>query len=311
MGLVLALLTVTFNGLAVSLFCIICWVIWACVGSLNFARIRNEYVRSPSRQFYERKIQQLSRYEKLAVKFSPECLVPHPYSEKILNEEESFNTDYTLRHLQFVLFHVAQAIYLNLRNRVFVSSKDNFAEVLDRQVMATISSYHTVAEYLLLLSHSDDNQREAFDNRIESIIVHLQLIVSVVKQHRESESSDEPSVLMTYALSEAFAAVYTNIRGLLRNSSGKLLDQFVLFVVFPLCQWAQPPLDQLRLTALNEIREKDVLPNDFFDTYPNDNILSDQNLTVYLISLLNPTSKSVFDAFQKDLSLAVSPSDAD
>ena len=98
MGLLLALLTITFDGLAVSFFCIVCWVIWACVGSLNFSRIRDEYVLAPSRQFYERQTQRLSNYQKLAVKFSPEALEPHPYDEQLLNGEESFNTDHTLRH---------------------------------------------------------------------------------------------------------------------------------------------------------------------------------------------------------------------
>ena len=145
---------------------------------------------------------------------------PHPYDEQLLNGEESFNTDHTLRHLEFVLFNIAQAIYLNLRNRLFARLEDDVTGVLDRRLMATISSYHTILEYLLVLSHADDNQRKSFENRVETIIVHLQLIVSVIKQQRESESSDEPSVLLTYTLGEAFATVYTNLRGLMRNSSG-------------------------------------------------------------------------------------------
>jgi len=309
MGLLLSLLTVIFSGLAVSFFCTICWIIWACVGSLNFSRIRNEYVLAPSRQFYERQTERLSRYQKLAVKFSPEALTPHPYNGKISSEEESFNTDRTLRHLQFVLFNVAQAIYLNLRNRFFTSLEDNDTGALDRRVMAAISSYHAVLEYLLVLPYSDDNQREAFDNRIETIIVHLQLVVSVIKQQRESESSDEPSVLLSHALSEAFANIYTNLRGLLRNSSGRPLDQLVTFVVFPLCQWAQPPLDSLRLNAANEIRKKGRYKQDVLDKNPSNFVLDDRDLTGYLTFLLEPSSQVVFDAFQKDLHMAISLSD--
>ena len=309
MGLLLSLLTVIFNGLAVSIFCTICWAIWACVGSLNFSRIRNEYVLAPSRQFYERQAQSLSKYQKLAVKFSPEALTPHPYNEKLLTGDESFNTDSTLRHLQFVFFNAARAIYLNLRNRFFTSSGDYDTGVLDRRVMAAISSYHTVLEYLLVLSYLDNNQREAFDNRIETIIVHLQLVVSVIKQRRESESSDESSVLLSHALSEAFETIYTNLRGLLRNSSGRSLDQFVTFVVFPLCQWAKPPLDSLRLDAATEIREKGIYKHDVFGKNPSNTVLDDRDLTVYLTFLLEPSSQVVFDAFQKDLHLAVSSSD--
>ena len=311
MGLLLALLTVTFNGLAVSLLCILCWVTWACVGSLNFSRVRNEYMLTPSRKFYERKAQHLSFYQRLAVMFAPEGLERHPYTEKFASGEEPFTADHTMRHLQFVLSNAAQAIYLNLRNRFSMNSDNNFAGVLDRQIIAAISSYHTIVEYLLVLSFSDDKQREAFNNRIETIIIHLQLIVCLVKQHRESEPSDEPSDLLTYALTEVFSSVYVNLRGLLRNSSGRMLDPLVSFIVFPLCQWAQQPLDQLRLAALNEIREKDVFPIDHFDAYPNNVIVGDQNLTVYLISLLNPTTKSVFDEFQTDLRLAVSSGDKD
>ena len=311
MGLLLALLTITFDGLAVSFFCIVCWVIWACVGSLNFSRIRDEYVLAPSRQFYERQTQRLSNHQKLAVKFSPEALEPHPYDEQLLNGEESFNTDHTLRHLEFVLFNIAQAIYLNLRNRLFARLEDDVTGVLDRRLMATISSYHTILEYLLVLSHADDNQRKSFENRVETIIVHLQLIVSVIKQQRESESSDEPSVLLTYTLSEAFATVYTNLRGLMRNSSGRLLDQVVLFVIFPLGQWAQPSLDSLRLNAASESSKKDGDKIDVFDKHPINIVVDDRELTEYLKVLLNPSSQVVFDAFQEDLALAVSTGDAD
>ena len=175
--------------------------------------------------------------------------------------------------------------------------------------MAAISSYHAVLEYLLVLPHSDDNQREAFDNRIETIIVHLQLVVSVIKQQRESESSDEPSVLLSHALSEAFATIYTNLRGLLRNSSGRPLDQLVTFVVFPLCQWAKPPLDSLRHNAANEIRENGIYKQDVLDKNPSNFVLDDRDLTWYLTFLLEPSSQVVFDAFQKDLHLAISLSD--
>ena len=162
-----------------------------------------------------------------------------------------------------------------------------------------------------MFSHSDDNQRKSFDNRVETIIVHLQLIVSVIKQQRESESSDEPSVLLNYTLSEAFATVYTNLRGLLRNSSGRLLDHFVLFLIFPLGQWAQPSLDSLRLNAASESSKKDVDKKDVFDKHPINIVVDDRELTEYLKVLLNPSSQVVFDAFQEDLTLAVSSGDAD
>ncbi len=310
MGLILALLTITFNGLLVSLFCIVCWAVWACVGSLNFSRIRSDYVLARSRQFYEGKVEHLSRYQKLAVTFPPEGLTPHLYNEKLLSGEQSFNVDDVMRHLQFILFNAAQAIYLNLRNRFFASSEDSTAGVLDLRLMATISSYHTIVEYLLVMSRSDDNRREAFDNRIETLIVHLQLIVCLVKQYSESKSSDEPSVLLSYALNEAFSTVYRNLRGLLRNSSGRSLDQLVSFVVFPLCQWAQPPLDKLRLSAASEIRDNGIFPSDFFDKHSSNFALDDRNLTVYLTFLLEPSFQAVFDAFQKDLRLELSSGDS-
>ena len=309
MGLLLALLTVTVKGLAISIFFITCWVAWACIGSLNFSGIRNTYVLQPSRQFYERKIEHLSRYQKAAVMFSPESLTRHPYNEKDLSDEETRNLDHTFRHIQFILFNVAQAIYMNLRNRFISNSADDATASLNLRVMATISSYHTIIEYLLIVSHSDDSRSAAFDNRIETIILHLQLIICLVKQYKELERSDEPSVLLTYALSEAFSAIYSNLRELLRNSSGRPLDQLVTFVVFPLCQWAKPPLDSLRLNAANEIRENGIYKQDVLDKNPSNFVLDDRDLTGYLTFLLEPSSQVVFDAFQKDLHLAISLSD--
>jgi len=311
MGLLLALLTVTVKGLAISIFFITCWVAWACIGSLNFSGIRNTYVLQPSRQFYERKIEHLSRYQKAAVMFSPESLTRHPYNEKDLSDEETRNLDHTFRHIQFILFNVAQAIYMNLRNRFISNSADDATASLNLRVMATISSYHTIIEYLLIVSHSDDSRSAAFDNRIETIILHLQLIICLVKQYKELERSDEPSVLLTYALSEAFSAIYSNLRELLRNSSGRLLDQFVSLAVFPLCQWAQPPLDDLRLKAVNEIQDKDIFTSEFFDKHSGNIVFDDRNLTIFLTYLLDPSSQTVFDAYQKDFHRAVSSSNTD
>ena len=129
-----------------------------------------------------------------------------------------------------------------------------------------------------------------------------------MKQRQESDEPNEHSVLISYALGEGFSMVYKNFRELLRNSSDSFWKYLVSLIIFPLCQWAQAPLDKLRISALAEMHDKGLQTSVFPDGYSDDVVFNDQSLRQFLFMLLDPSSQTVFKSFEQDFRSAINNS---
>ena len=313
MGLGLALLTISFSGVAVSVLLVILWAMWGCIGALNFSSVRGNYLLGPGQRLHERKSEHLSSSQRAAVVFVPDALRQHPYTEQSIEQDavqeqdadEIGDKDPVWRHLDFVLHNIACALYLNVKSRMYTNKMDDGYQKWSDRVRAATASYHTIVEYLFVLPGSELQPNESFNNRIRNIILQLQLILCVVKQKEESREQAENSLILSYALTEAFSSLYENLSALLKNSSKSPLNWLAYGILFPLCRWAQPPLDELRSQALDQIRERGELSEELRDEYQADLASTDESLIRFLRGLLNSSSRGVFDSFKEDLDLAI------